>query len=53
MDAAKRASTGKGLPDVCRDLGISISAFYKRPAKYGGMHASMVSHMKVLEEESR
>jgi putative transposase len=39
--------------DLCREHGISTSTFYKWRSKYGGMHASMVSQMKTLEEESR
>jgi putative transposase len=32
---------------------MSNASFYKWRAKYGGMDASMVSQMKVMEEESR
>ncbi len=41
------------MPDLCRELGISSALFYRWRAKFGGMDASMVSRMKVLEEENR
>ena len=53
MDALKRVDAGLGVPEVCRDLGISTATFYKWRAKYGGMDVSMMSRMKELEEENR
>jgi putative transposase len=53
MDALKRVDTGLGVPDVCRELGISTATFYKWRAKYGGMDVSMMSRLKELEEENR
>ena len=32
---------------------MSTASFYKWRAKYGGMDASMISHMKALEDENR
>jgi transposase-like protein len=29
MDALKRVDAGLGVPDVCRELGISTATFYK------------------------
>lgn len=52
MDALKRVDAGLGVPDVCRELGISSAAFYKWRAKYGGMDTSMMARMKELEAES-
>jgi putative transposase len=53
VDAVKRVETGIGVPDICRELGISTATFYKWRAKYGGMDVSMMSRMKELEEENR
>jgi putative transposase len=53
MDAVKRFEAGFGLPDICREMGISTATFYKWRAKYGGMDFSMMSRMKELEEENR
>lgn len=41
------------LPDLYREHGISAATFYKCWAKYGGMDASMVSEMKIMQEENR
>ena len=53
MDALKRVDAGLGVPDVCRELGISTATFYNWRAKYGGMDVSMMSRMKEFEEENR
>ena len=37
------------VAELCREHGMSNSAFYKWRAKYGGMDASMVSQMKAME----
>ncbi len=41
------------MPDLCREHGISTSAFYKWHSKYGGMDASLMKRMKELEDENR
>ena len=53
MDALKRVEAGLAVPDLCRELGISVATFYKWRSKYGGMDASMMARMKELEEENR
>ena len=35
MDAVKRVEAGFGVPDICREKGISTATFYKWRAKYG------------------
>jgi putative transposase len=53
LDAVKRVEVGIGLPDLCRDRGISTATFYKWRAKYGRMDVSMMSRIEELEEENR
>ncbi len=53
LDAVQRVEAGIGVPDICRELGISTATFYKWRANYGGMDVSMMSRMKELEEENR
>ncbi len=53
MAALKKVEAGIAVPDLCRQLGISVATFYKWRSKYGGMDASMMSRMKELEEENR
>jgi len=53
MDALKRVEAGLPVPDVCRELGISVATFYKWRSKFGGMDTSLMARMKELEEENR
>lgn len=53
MDAVKRVEAGFGVPDICREMGISTATFYKWRAKYGGMDVSIMSRLKELEDENR
>ena len=53
IDALKRVEAGLSVPDVCRELGISVATFYKWRAKFGGMDTSLMARMKELEEENR
>ncbi len=50
---SQRVEAGIGVPDICRELGISTATFYKWRAKYGGMDVSMMSRMNELEDENR
>ena len=47
MDALKRVEAGLAVPDLCRELGISVATFYKWRAKYGGMDTSVDSPVKA------
>jgi putative transposase len=49
----KRVEAGLAVPDLCRELGVSVATFYKWRSKYGGMDTSMMARMKELEEENR
>ena len=42
IDSVKGVEAGIGVPDICRELGISTETFYKWHAKYGGMDVSMM-----------
>ncbi|AGT11313.1 transposase (plasmid) [Paracoccus aminophilus JCM 7686] len=41
------------VTELCRERGIGTANFYKWRSKYGGLNASMMSQMKVLEDENR
>ena len=47
--------SGSGMPleELIRKHGISKGTFYKWKAKYSGMDASALKHLKELEEENR
>jgi putative transposase len=53
MGVLRQVEGGIGLADVCREHAISSATFYKWRSKYGGMDASMISDMKVMEDENR
>ena len=52
MEAIKRVEAGLGVPELCRDLGISTATFYKWRSRFGGMDTSMMARMKELEVEN-
>ena len=53
IEALKRVEAGLAVPELCRELGISVATFYKWRSKFGGMDASLMARMKELEEENR
>lgn len=53
MATLKQAEAGTPVPELYREHGMSSASFYKWRAKYGGMDASMVTHLKELEDENR
>ena len=52
LSILRQAENGCKVPNLCREYGISGAAFYKWRAKYGGMDASLMTHMKELEKEN-
>ncbi len=53
IEALKRVESGLGVPDICRELGISSATFFKWRAKFGRMDTSLMARMKELEEVNR
>ena len=50
MGVLRQVEGGMGLAEVCREHSISSATFYKWRSKYGGMDASMIADMKVMED---
>lgn len=48
----KAAEAGLAVKELCRKHGISDATFYNWKAKYGGMNASELKRLKVLETEN-
>jgi putative transposase len=48
----KEAEAGLAVKELCRKHGISDATFYNWKAKYGGMSASDLKRLKVLEFEN-
>jgi len=53
MSILKQADCGVPVTELCREHGMSNASFYKWRSKFGGMDASLISRMKVLEEENK
>jgi putative transposase len=51
-EALKRVEAGLAVPELCRELGISSTTFYKWRAKYGGIDTFMMARLKELEVEN-
>ena len=53
MGILRQVEGGLAVGDVCREHAISSATIYKWRSKYGGMDTSMISDMKVMEDENR
>ena len=53
LGVLRQAEGSLAVGDLCREHAISSATFYKWRSKYGGMDASMMSDMKVMEDENR
>ena len=49
----KQNETGVSVPYLRREQGMSTAIFYKWRAKFGGIDASMMKHLKELEDENK
>lgn len=52
VKAVKEHEAGRKAEDLCRELGITTTTFYKWRQRYGGMEANEVKKMKDLQEEN-
>ena len=52
LSILKQAEAGTPVPALCREHGMSQSAFYKLRSKYAGMDSSMLNELKSLQEEN-
>lgn len=53
MKILKEVETGRLVKEVSREYGISAATYYNWKSKYGGMEASDIKRLKVLEDENR
>jgi putative transposase len=49
----KQGEEGVPVADLCRQHGISTSAYYNWRTKFGGMDASLIGEMKAMADENR
>jgi len=53
VQALKEHESGRTAADICRELGVSQTSFYKWKKKYSGMGTSELKRLKELEAENR
>jgi len=52
VKAIQEHEGGRDAKDICRELGVTTTTFYKWRQRYGGMEVSELKKMKELEEEN-
>ena len=52
IKAIKEHENGRNAQELCRELGITTTAFYKWRQRYGGLEVKELKRMKELEEEN-
>lgn len=50
--ADERIAAGEQVPDICRDLKISESSFYRWRTRYHGMNTDDAKRLRELEKEN-
>ena len=53
INEIKQSESGIAVKEICRELGISTATFYQWRSKYSGMEASVLKHLKELQEKNR
>ena len=51
--ALKEAESGLAVEEVCRKLGVSQQTIYRWKKKFGGLDASEVRRLKLLDVENK
>ncbi len=51
-EAEGKLASRQGVPQVCRELGISESSYYRWKAQYDGMGESEAKRLRELEREN-
>jgi putative transposase len=51
--AIRQVEAGKKVSDVCREMGVSVQAFYSWKKRYAGVGVSELRELRQLREENR
>ena len=51
--ALKSAERGQPTKELCRQIGVTETTFYRWKTKFGGMELSDAKKLRALEEENR
>lgn len=52
VKAIKAHEGGRKIKEICGEMEVAPTTFYKLKQRYGGMEASNVKRLKELQEES-
>jgi putative transposase len=53
ISALKQAERGRPTKELCREIGVTETTFYRWKAKFGGLEVSDARKMRALEDENR
>ena len=51
--AIRQVEAGKKVTDVCREMGVSVQAFYSWKKRYAGVGVSELRELRQLRDENR
>jgi putative transposase len=51
-EAEVLSSQGRSVPEICRQLGVSMNTYYRWRKEYGGLEVDQARRLKQLEKEN-
>ena len=51
-EAEVLSSQGRMVPEICRQLGVSVNTYYRWRKEYGGLEIDQARRLKLLEKEN-
>lgn len=51
-EAEVLSSQGRSVPEICRQLGVSMNTYYRWRKEYGGLEVDQARRLKALEKEN-
>ena len=46
------SSEGRNVPEICREMGVTVNTYYRWRKEYGGMQINQAKRLKELEREN-
>ena len=46
------SSEGRNVPEICREIGVTVNTYYRWRKEYGGMQVNQTKRSKELEREN-
>jgi len=43
------SSEGRSVPEICREIGVTVNTYYRWRKEYGGMQVNQAKRLKELE----